>query len=366
MIGELPAFPWSTLLPYKKQALAHPDGIINLALGEPVDPTPEVVQDALKTAGNAPGYPLTEGSLCLRQTAAGWLARRLGVTVDESAVLPALGTKELIAWLPTMLARDADPLVVIPELAFPTYDVSACLAGTTPVNVSSWVGDPNSDSLEQSRIIWWLNSPSNPEGRVLSVAELRDIVARARACGAVVANDECYIEHGWEEHPVSILHPEVCGDSHANVLAIHSLSKRSNMAGYRAGFVAGDPALITRLLEVRRQAGHALPAPIQAAMIAAYADDTHVDQQRGMYLRRRAALRAALISAGFKIDHSTASLFLWATRDESCWATVEYLAAKGILVAPGSMYGDAGKNHVRIAITASDEHIEAAAQRLAG
>ncbi|WP_030663898.1 4-dedimethylamino-4-oxo-anhydrotetracycline transaminase OxyQ [Streptomyces rimosus] len=356
---ELPEFPWDVLLPYKKRAAAHPDGLVNLALGEPVDATPDVVRDALAAAADAPGYPPTEGTPALREAAAAWLHRRLGVTVDPSAVLPAVGTKELIAWLPSMLGTGPGDTVAFPRLAFPTFDVSARLAGAAGRPVDS----PLELGREPAKVVW-LNSPSNPEGRVLSVPELREIVAWARDRGAVLVNDECYIEYGWDRRPVSLLDPAVCGDSHEGLLAVHSLSKRSNLAGYRAGICSGDPALIGRLLQIRKHAGHAVPAPVQAAMVAALEDDAHVERQRDRYAYRRRVLRTALEGAGFRVEHSEGGLFLWATRGEPCWPAVQKLADLGILVAPGAFYGEAGEQYVRIAFTATDERIAAAAARL--
>lgn len=210
----------------------------------------------------------------------------------------------------------------------------------------------------------WVNSPSNPTGKVLPAEHLRKVVSWARERGTVVASDECYIELGWEEQPVSILHPDVCGGSHEGLLAVHSLSKRSNLAGYRAGFVAGDPALIKRLLEIRKHAGMLMPAPVQAAMAVALDDDEHAEEQRVRYAARRAALRPALEAAGWKIEHSTAGLYLWASNGTGCWEQVRALAERGILVAPGDFYGTAGEGHIRVAVTAGDERISAAVRRL--
>jgi succinyldiaminopimelate transaminase len=199
---------------------------------------------------------------------------------------------------------------------------------------------------------------------VLPAAHLRKVVAWARERGALVASDECYLDLGWDEQPVSVLHPDVSGGSHAGVLAVHSLSKRSNLAGYRAGFVAGDPAVVAALLAVRRHAGLIMPAPVQAAMTAAYADDSHAEEQRARYGRRRDALRAALERAGLRVEHSTGGLYLWATRDEDGWQTTRWLAERGVLVAPGEFYGRAGHAHVRVALTAPDERVDAAVRRL--
>lgn len=359
VIRALPEFPWDVLAPHKQRAAEHPDGIVNLALGDPVDPTPEVIRQAIQAAVNAPGYPPTEGIPALRQAVADWLWRRLRVTVDPSAVLAAMGTKELIAWLPTMLGAGQDDLIVLPKIAFPTYEVSARLAGARSLIVTS----PLELSAERPRVVW-LNSPSNPEGRVLPADEMGRIVAWARERGALIVNDECYIEHGWDAKPVSILHPDVCGNSHQGLLAVHSLSKRSNLAGYRGGFAAGDLAVVQKLIRVRKQAGHMVPAPVQAALVAALTDDEHAQVQRARYARRRYLLRSALAAAGFRIDHSEAALYLWATRDEPCWTTVKDLAELGILVAPGELYGAAGARHVRVAFTATDERVAAAVARI--
>jgi succinyldiaminopimelate transaminase len=359
MTKTLPGFPWDRLVPYKQQAQQHPDGIVDLSVGTPVDPTPEVVRRALAEAADAPGYPATYGTPALREAAAGWLARRLGVAADPAAVLPVIGTKELVAWLPVLLGAGPGDTVAFPGLAYPTYDVGARLAGATPRAVDGLLAL----GPEAPKIVW-INSPSNPTGQVLPAEHLRKVVQWARSRGVILVSDECYAELGWDAEPVSVLHPDVCGGSHEGLLAVHSLSKRSNLAGYRAGFVAGDPALVKKLLEVRKHAGMIVPAPVQAAMTAALGDDEHVEEQRARYAGRRAALRTALESHGFRIDHSDGGLYLWATRDEPCWDTVKTLADRGILVAPGEFYGAAGARHVRVAFTATDERVAAAVARL--
>ncbi len=330
-------------------------------MGTPVDPVPEVVQAALRAAADAPGYPTTHGTLALRTAASGWLARRFGVHgVDPAAVLPTLGAKELVAWLPTLLELGpTSGAVAIPALSYPTYDVGARMAGAPVLVSDSLVG------LGPSPVAMvWVNSPSNPTGKVLGVDHLRKVVSWARERGAVVVSDECYLEFGWEAEPVSILHPDVCDGSFEGLLAVQSMSKRSNLAGYRAGFVTGDPALVRRLLELRKQLGMIMPTPVQAAMTAALDDDAHVDAQRGVYAARRAALRPALEAAGFTIEHSEAGLYLWATRGEDGWASTEWLAERGILAVPGAFYGAVGARYVRVALTATDERIAAAVERL--
>src|SRR5689334_6887133 len=347
LASRLPAFTWDRIAPLREKAGLHPDGTVDLSMGTPVDPVPGLIRDALAAASDAPGYPATWGTPRLRSAAAGWLARAHGVAVSPDDVLPVVGTKEFIAWLPVMLGLGPGDVV---RLAGASMLASDSLLGAGPSRV---------------RLVW-VNSPSNPTGRVLPAEHLRKVVAWARERGAVVASDECYISLGWDAAPVSVLHPSVCGESHDGVLAIHSLSKRSNLAGYRAGFVTGDPALVADLLAIRKQAGLIMPGPVQAAMAAALSDDTHAAEQRERYAARRSVLLAAFAEAGWAIDHSQAGLYLWATHPaHDCWSAAELLATEGgILVAPGELYGPAGKRHVRVALTATDERVAAAAARL--
>ena len=355
----LPVFPWDRLEPYKKTALAHPGGICDFSVGTPVDPVPEVIQKALAAASDAPGYPTVWGPLELREAIAGWLNRRVGAEIGPQAVLPTVGSKELVAWLPTQLGLGPGDQVAYPRLAYPTYEVGARLCGAEPVEYDSVA------ELDPARVrLLWLNSPSNPTGRVLGKEQLRAAVAWARENRVLLVSDECYLELGWEAEPVSVLHPDVCGGDHEGILAVHSLSKRSNLAGYRASFVAGDPVVVGELLGIRKHGGMIVPAPVQAATIAALADDAHVTEQRARYAARRAALRGALEARGFRIEHSEASLYLWATQDRPCWETVSELAELGILVAPGDFYGPAGEQFVRVAFTATDERVAAAVERL--
>ncbi|MFJ9819471.1 bifunctional succinyldiaminopimelate transaminase/glutamate-prephenate aminotransferase [Streptomyces sp. NPDC101151] len=357
---RLPTFPWDKLEPYKKTAAAHPDGIVDLSVGTPVDPVPELIQKALIDAADSPGYPTVWGTPALRDAITGWLERRLGAReVTHRHVLPVVGSKELVAWLPTQLGLGPGDKVAYPRLAYPTYEVGARLA-----RAGYEVYDDPRDLDPANLKLLWLNSPSNPTGRVLSKDELTGIVAWAREHGVLVVSDECYLELGWEADPVSVLHPDVNGGSYEGLVAVHSLSKRSNLAGYRAAFVAGDPAVLGPLLEIRKHGGMMTSAPTQAAVVAALGDDEHVRAQRERYAARRTALREALVSHGFRIEHSEASLYLWATRDESCWTTVAHLAERGILVAPGDFYGVAGEKFVRVALTATDERVRAAVARL--
>lgn len=362
----LPDFPWDSLAPIRELANRHPDGVVDLSVGTPVDSTPELIQQALSGAANAPGYPTTHGTVQLRRAVVEWFERTRRVPgLDPNAVLPTIGSKELVAWLPALLGLSHRDTVVHPAAAYPTYAVGATLAGASAVaanSVSDW------ESLPNVRLVW-VNSPSNPTGEVLSRQELREIVVAARRVGAVVASDECYAALPWAQRWVdggvpSILDPEVCGGDHTGLLAVYSLSKQSSLAGYRAAFAAGDPALIADLVETRKHAGMIVPAPVQAAMAVALGDDGHVTAQRDVYRARRETLLPAVEHAGFTVSGSEAGLYLWATRNENCWETLEWLAERGIVAAPGSFYGAAGEQHVRIALTATDERVQAGARRL--
>ncbi len=361
LADRLPEFPWDRLAPYAEIARSHTDGVVDLSIGTPVDPVPASVQAALVAAADSPGYPLTAGTPALRDAISDWAARALRASVDPAAVIPTVGSKELIALLPTLLGLGAGDTVVVPELAYPTYDVGARVAGCEVVAADS------THALGPQRVsLVWVNSPSNPTGRVLPVEHLAKVVAWARERGAIVVSDECYLELGWDSTPVSVLDERVSGGSFDGILAVHSLSKRSNLAGYRAGVVLGDPVLVSSLLEARKHLGLMVPAPVQAAMIAALGDVAHVAEQRERYSRRRDHLLSALLDSGFTVEHSEAGLYLWASRGEPCWDTVRWLADRGILVAPGEFYGVAGARHVRVALTATDERVASAVRRLAG
>ncbi|WP_127573530.1 succinyldiaminopimelate transaminase [Georgenia faecalis] len=364
----LPDFPWDSLADARRRASAHPDGIVDLSVGTPVDPTPDVVTRALAAAADSPGYPTTQGTAALRQAVVDWFARRRGVPdLRPEAVLPTIGSKELVAFLPALLGMGPGDVVMHPSIAYPTYDVGARLVGAEPFPADA------TTAIGPGRVrLVWLNSPSNPTGRVLGVEHLAKVVAWARERGAVVASDECYAELAWDEPWVSegvpsLLDPRVTGGSHEGLLVLYSASKQSNLAGYRAAFAAGDPALVERLLAVRKHAGMMMPAPVQAALAAALGDDAHVAQQRERYRARREVLLAGCAAGGLQVaPESQAGLYLWARLPGATGREiVAALAERGILAAPGEFYGPLGADHVRIALTATDERVAAAARRLA-
>ncbi|MDR2930194.1 MAG: succinyldiaminopimelate transaminase [Propionibacteriaceae bacterium] len=360
-IPQLPDFPWDTLASNIALAHSHPDGVCDLSVGTPVDPTPAVIQRALSHASDAAGYPTVWGTPRLRQSIIDYVRRRWSAPeqVEDACVLPVIGTKELVGWLPTLLGLGSDDTVVIPDVAYPTYEVGALMARARVVRASS----PDQVESIQPGLVW-INSPSNPTGAVMTTDQLAAWVDYARARGAILAADECYGEFGWQADPVSVLDPRVNGGVLDGLVAAYSLSKRSNLAGYRAGFVVGDPSVVQGLLGLRKHLGMMVSTPVQAAMCAALDDQVHVEEQRRRYLRRRAVLSTALLAQGFRVDDSQAGLYLWATRGEPGRVTAQWLAGHGIIVAPGDFYGPSGVDHVRIALTATDHAISEVRRRL--
>lgn len=363
-VKDLADYPWNAVAPYAKLAREHQDGIVDLSIGSPVDETPSVVTQALIEASDAHAYPQTIGTVPLREAIVSWYQRRRGVNgLNLNNVLPTIGSKEMVALLPLLLGLGAGDVVVHPKAAYPSYEVGAKLVGATAL-----ASDDPKEWPENTALVW-LNSPGNPDGRVLDVAWLKKAVARAREIGAVIVNDECYAELGWEapwaESAVpSILDREVTGGTLEGVLALYSLSKQSNLAGYRAAFAAGDAELIDSILNARKHLGLMLPAPVQHVMAVALGDDRHVDEQKERYRARRNTLKPAIEAAGFQIDGSEAGLYIWASRGEDAWESMQWLAEQGILAGPGHFYGTHYPKHIRFSLTASDAQINAAAERL--
>ncbi|EGQ72876.1 putative LL-diaminopimelate aminotransferase [Actinomyces sp. oral taxon 448 str. F0400] len=381
----LPDFPWDSLRPYRVRAARHPGGVVDLAVGTPVDESPDVARAALAAASDAPGYPATVGTPALREAVIGWMERRRGVAgLGDDAVIPTIGSKESVALLPLQLGAGPGDIIVHPRAAYPTYDVGARLAGATPVPVDT-DADPDTWNLPAGRddgpaapVIVWLNSPGNPDGHVLGIDQLARVVVWARRRGAVVVSDECYAELAWAEPWAtegvpSLLDPRVAGarddgsSDLSGLVCLYSLSKQSNLAGYRAAFLAGDPAIVGALTQVRKHSGMLMPAPVQAAMVAALGDDAHVAAQREIYRRRRRVLVEATAAAGLVNDPaSAAGLYLWLSgpRNMSAFDLVGAFAELGIVVAPGDFYGEAGAGRVRMSLTDTDERVDAAARRL--
>ena len=371
----LPDFPWDSLRPYRERAAEHPDGVVDLAVGTPVDPTPEIARTALSVAANAPGYPTAVGAPVVRAAIIEWMGRRRGVAgLSDAEVIPTIGSKESVALLPLHLGVGPGDLVLHPRAAYPTYDVGARLVGATPVPVDTDADPATWDVPDDARVaIVWLNSPGNPDGHVLGTEQLARVVAWARGRGAIVISDECYAELAWEApwdaEPIpSLLDPRVGGAAgRTGLLALYSLSKQSNLAGYRAAFLAGDAGLVSAVTEVRKHTGMLVPTPVQAALVAVLGDEAHMEVQKEVYRERREVLIEATAAAGLVNDPaSVAGLYLWLKGPESMSAydLVGAFAELGIVVAPGDFYGEAGAGRVRMSLTDTDERVEAAAARL--
>lgn len=336
------------MAPYGDKAKKHLDSFIDLSQGTPVDATPKFIQDALSAVSNSPSYPVVAGSEQLRSAIKDWAIKNLGVSGDFD-VLPVIGSKEFIALLPTFLQSKK---VLYPMIAYPTYLVSALMASADAVAVdidaTTW---PTAD-------LAWLNSPSNPTGQVQNDEQISAVISWARKNNAIVASDECYLSFAKDAKSILAL----ASGNNTNLLAVHSLSKRSNLAGYRAAFVVGDSKLIDQIRQIRKHAGLMMPLPVQQAMITALSDEKHVQEQVQRYNNRRSSLSSALLSVGFTIEHSEAGLYIWCTKGEDGYKTVDWFASHGILVTPGSFYGS--ENFVRIALTATDENIAKAVARI--
>jgi succinyldiaminopimelate transaminase len=355
-----PPYPYDRLDDARAVASRVEGGLVDLSIGTPCDPPPAVVLAALATSGAERGYPPSIGSVAYREAAAGWMERRLGVTVDPSAVAACVGTKELVAGLPQWLhlRRPDRDTVLYPAISYPTYAMGAQLAGCRAVPYAALADIADADAARA--LCLWVNVPGNPTGEL---ADLGAAAAWGRAHGVPVLSDECYVEFTWDGPPHTILEHGSEG-----VLAVHSLSKRSNLAGARAGFYAGDADLVHYLAEVRKHAGFMVPGPVQAAAVAAWGDQVHVDEQRERYAGRLAKMRDALLGLGIDVPMPSGAFYLWAPApDGDAWALTHRLAEQGgVLVSPGEFYGPLGAGFVRVAVVQPDERIELVAERLAG
>jgi succinyldiaminopimelate transaminase len=355
-----PPYPYERLDALKALAAASDGGLVDLSIGTPCDPPPPAVVAALARSGAERGYPPSVGTARYREAAAGWMARRLGVDVAPDAVAACVGTKEFVAtaahWL--RLRSPERDTVLYPAVSYPTYAMGATLARCRAVPVARDLSGVDPDDAARA-VCLWLNSPANPTG---ALADLGAAAAWGRRHGVPVLSDECYVEFTWHGRRRTILEHGAEG-----VLAVHSLSKRSNLAGIRAGFYAGDRELVRYLSEVRKHAGFLVPGPVQAAAAVALDDDGHVDDQRHRYLERLTFFRDVLAAEGATVELPGGSFYLWAgAPDGDAWGFTRHLAERGgVLVAPGELYGEAPAAHVRVAVVAPLERLRLVADRLA-
>lgn len=368
-----PPYPFTRLAALSEAAAAHEGGAVDLSIGTPCDPPPPAAVAALGGSGTERGYPSSAGSPALREAAAAWMERRLRVEVPPADVLACVGTKELVSsagqWL--RLRSPERDTVLYPAIAYPTYEMGALLSGCRPLPVPlSTAGLLELDAIDEAdacrAVCLWVNSPGNPTG------QLADLVAAAvwgRRYGVPVLSDECYVEFTWAGGPRTILEAGPDG-----VLAVHSLSKRSNFAGMRVGFVAGDHELVTYLAKVRQHAGLMVPGPVQAAATAALRDDEHVEAQREVYRERLQLLAGALSAVGIPAETPAGGFYLWVRApdwlepredEERGWALARVLAERGgVVAAPGELYGPAGADFARLAVVQPTERLRLVAERL--
>ena len=357
-----PPYPYDRLDRLKPLAAHHEGGLVDLSIGTPYDPPPAEVVAALSSSGAERGYPASIGIPAYREAAAGWMRRRLGVDVPVTSIAACIGTKELVTALPQWLhLRDPSrDTVLYPAVSYPSYAMGATLAGcrAVPVDVEGGGFDAVDPDDVARALCLWVNTPGNPTG---GLTDLGAAAAWGRAHGVPVLSDECYVEFTWADRPRTILEhgPE-------GVLAIHSLSKRSNLAGLRAGFYAGDADLVHYLSEVRKHAGAMVPGPIQAAAVVAFGDDAHVDAQRARYRERLDFFRPVLAGVGAVAEPSAGSFYLWAAAPGGdAWGLTAWLLKwGGLLVAPGDLYGSAGQGYVRVAVVQPLDRLALVADRL--
>ena len=361
-----PPYPYDRLDRFRPLAESHPGGVVDLSIGTPFDPPPSAVIEALASSGSERSYPPSIGSLPFRQAAKRWMERRFGVDVDPMQIGASIGTKEFVATLPQwMQLRDPSrDTVLYPAVAYPTYEMGAVLAGCRAVPVRALPdGRLDLDAIDPAdadrALLLWVNSPSNPTG---ALDDLAAAAAWGRERGVPVFSDECYVEFTWSGRGRTILESGLDG-----VVAVHSLSKRSNLAGVRVGFYAGDAELVGYLQEVRKHVGMMVPGPAQAAGVAALDDDDHVELQRERY-RGRLELLAGVLSdwANIEVPRPAGAFYLWIPVDDG-WDFTERLALEGgALVSPGEFYGTDGARFVRVAVVQPDERITLVAERLSG
>ena len=361
---EPPPYPYDRLDAVQKLASAHDGGVVDLSVGTPCDAPPAAVIETLAGSGSERGYPASIGSEALRRSIARWMGRRFGLDVPVSRIAACIGTKEFVATTPQYmkLRRPNRDTVLYPAVAYPTYEMGAILAGLRAVPVQMTADgrlDLASVSADDTAraLMLWSNSPSNPTGLL---DDLAAVAAWGRAHNVPVFSDECYTEFTWSTSPQTILQHGLDG-----VVAVHSLSKRSNLAGLRVGFYAGDAEIVEYLKEVRKHAGFMVPGPAQAAGVAALDDDDHVRIQRDRYLSRLESTARVLSRwSGIDIDMPDGGFYLWFDADDA-WAFAEKLAREGgAIVSPGDFYGAGGSRHVRVAVVQPDDKLALVARRL--
>ena len=362
-----PPYPYEQLDKFRNLAESLPGGAVDLSIGTPCDSVPEVVKRSITSEmslDSARPYPSSVGSEDFLKAASKWMERCLKVEIPETSIGACIGSKEIVTGLPAVLKlRNPDKdTVLYPAVSYPSYSMGAQLANCRSVAVpvdEEWRIDLSRiDKKDIERAIClWVNSPGNPAG---AIEDLEKIADWGKANEVMILSDECYVEFTWGTSPKSVLQ-----SSKEGVLAIHSLSKRSNLAGMRVGFYAGDLELVSYLREVRKHQGFMLSGPAQNAGIAAMNDQAHVDKQKQLYLGRLSKLMNIFDSLGIETAMPEGAFYLWIAAPEADeWRLVQELAKNlGMVVTPGEFFGEKGKGYIRVAAVATDDRIELLEQR---
>ncbi len=374
-----PAYPYDRLEAARRAAAKHRGGIVDLSIGTPTDPPPDAVWQAfigrsgegpVDPSGVARGYPPSAGTLELREAVERWTKDRLGASVPTGNVAVCIGTKEFVGTTPQYLKlrRPDRDTVLYPSVSYPTYEMGATLAGLRAVGVpmdDEWRMDLSAiDPADAARaLMLWVNTPGNPAG---GLDDLEAVAAWGLSQDVAVFSDECYVEFTWHGPPRTVLGHGGGPDGLDGVVAVHSLSKRSNMAGMRVGWYAGDRELVGYLREVRKHAGFMVPGPVQQAGAVALGDQDHVSAQRRRYHDRLVRAQEILAALGVDAPLPGGGFYLWAPAPGGDdWEWTSWLAETGgVLVSPGSFYGPGGAGYVRIAMVAPLERLDLVARRL--
>ena len=355
VLGRIGSYPIAAIQERARAMRARGLTLVDFSIGDPREPTPDFIRQALIDAvPEVSQYPTTRGLASLREAVAGYVQRRFGVTVDPGTqVLPTTGSKEAIFSTPlAFVDRDASQLVIWPSPGYPIYERGAVMAGagSHPVRLGGdfvFRAELVADDVWARAAIVWTCSPNNPTGSVMSAADIAGVLERTRSAGALLCADECYADLYEDDQPAGVL--QAAGPGSRGVLSYLSLSKRSGMTGYRSAAVVGDAEAIAALVALRTSTGTAPPEFTQAAAVAAWSDDAHAAVRRATFAQKRAVLRDAFSAVGIETVASRAGLYMWVAVDDDVGATERLLEA-GIVVSPGRAFGIGGEGFLRLAL----------------
>lgn len=366
VLADLSQYPFARLDDWKAEVAARGTELIDFGMGDPREVTPAFIREALLASVDVvSSYPRATGLPELRSAIAAWIGRRFDVEVDPATeLIPTLGSKEAIFSFAQM-ALGEKRLVAVPEPAYPVYERGALFSGGSVVSVplreeNGWLPDLDRIDAWDELALFWVCYPNNPTGAVAPLSFYEELAARAREHGFLVCSDEAYSELWFDEPPVSALQV----DDRTNIVVFNTLSKRSSMTGYRSGFVCAPPEIVGALKSFRPSVGTAPQEFVQRASVAAWSDDTHVDDVRALYRRKRETLLPVLLERGLRLAGSEATFYLWLDVGGPSEPFARRLLEHGIVVAPGSFFGPAGEGYIRFALVPTQAECERAAEIL--